>query len=141
MSPKTDLERERMNSIPYASAVGSIMYSMICTRPDVAFALGAVSRYQSNYGEEHWKAVKTILKYLRRTKDIVLICRSDELKIEEFTDSSFQSDVDDSKSVSGYVFKINGCAVSWRSSKQATVADSTMEAEYIAANDAAKEAV
>ena len=61
--------------------------------------------------------------------------------MEAFSDSSFQSDIDDSKSVSGYVFTLNGGAVSWKSSKQDTVADSTMEAEYIAANDAAKEAV
>ena len=141
MSPKTDLEREHMKRIPYASAVGSIMYSMICTRPDVAYALGAVSRYQSCYGEGHWNAVKTILKYLRRTRDIGLIYGGEELKIEGFTDASFQSDLDDCKSVSGFIFTLYGGAVSWRSSKQGTVADSTMEAEYIAANDAAKEAV
>ena len=141
MSPKTDLERDNMKKIMYASAVGSIMYSMICTRPDVAYALGAVSRYQSCYGEGHWNAVKTILKYLRRTRDIGLIYGGEELKIEGFTDASFQSDLDDCKSVSGFIFTLYGGAVSWRSSKQGTVADSTMEAEYIAANDAAKEAV
>ena len=72
MSPKTDLERERMKKIPYASAVVSIMYSMISTRPDVSYALGAVSRYQEDLGESHWMAVKTILRYLRRTQNLVL---------------------------------------------------------------------
>ena len=62
-------ERERMNRIPYASVVGSIMYAMICTRPDVAYSLGVVSRYQSDPGQAHWKVVKTILKYLRNTRD------------------------------------------------------------------------
>ena len=117
------------------------MYAMLCTRPDIAFALSSVSRYQSNPGEQHWTAVKNILKYLRRTNELFLIFGKNDLQIHAFTDSSFQSDIDDSKSVSGFVFTLNGGAVSWRSSKQDTVADSTMEAEYIAANDAAKESV
>ena len=104
------------------------MYSMICTRPDVAYALGAVSRYQSCYGEGHWNAVKTILKYLRRTRDIGLIYGGEELKVEGFTDSSFQSDLDDCKLVSGFIFTLYGGAISWISSKQGTVVDSTMEA-------------
>ena len=140
-APKTPEERDRMSKIPYASAIGSIMYGMICTRPDVAHALSVTSRYQSNPGEEHWKAVKNILKYLRRTKDVFLVYGGSELKLEGFTDSSFQTDQDDSKSVSGYVFTLNGGAVSWKSSKQQTVADSVTEAEYIAASEAAKEAV
>lgn len=61
--PQTSNERERMSRIPYAIAVGAIMYTMTCTRPDVAYALGVVSRYQANPGEEHWKVVKNILKY------------------------------------------------------------------------------
>jgi len=65
----TPQERERMSRVPYASAVGSIMYAMTCTRPDVAYSLGVVSRYQSDPDENHWKVVKTILKYLRNTKD------------------------------------------------------------------------
>ncbi|MFW5439002.1 hypothetical protein, partial [Paenibacillus apiarius] len=62
MSPKTDEERSRMTRVPYASVIGSIMYAMLCTRPDVAYALGVVSRHQSNPGEKHWIAVKNILK-------------------------------------------------------------------------------
>ena len=73
LCPKTQEERERMSKIPYASAIGSIMYAMLCTRPDVSFALSVTSRFQSTYGEEHWAAVKNILKYLRRTKDLFLV--------------------------------------------------------------------
>ena len=62
ISPKTSEEKERMSKIPYASAIGSIMYTMLCTRPDVAHSLSVTSRYQSDLGEEHWKAVKNILK-------------------------------------------------------------------------------
>ena len=66
--PLTTDERSRMNAIPYASAVGSIMYAMICTRPDVSYALSCVSRYQADPGESHWAVVKNILKYLRRKR-------------------------------------------------------------------------
>ena len=72
MSPKTPEERANMDMIPYASAIGSIMYVMLCTRPDIAHALSVTSRYQADLGLEHWKAVKCILKYLRRTKDLLL---------------------------------------------------------------------
>ena len=72
-SPHTDEEKERMKAILHALAIGSIMYAMLCTRPDVAYALGCVSLFQSNPGENHWTAVKCILKYLRNTKDLCLI--------------------------------------------------------------------
>ena len=85
--------------------------------------------------------MKNILKYLRRTKDIFLIYGRSDLKLDGYSDSSFQSDPDDSKSISGYVFTLNSGAVSWKSSKQQTVADSTTEAEYIAASEAAMKAV
>ena len=90
--------RERMSRIPYASTIGSIMYAMICTRPDVSYALSVTSRFQSNYGEEHWAAVKNILKYLRRTKDMFLVYGEGDLQVSGYTDASFQSDKDDCKS-------------------------------------------
>ncbi len=71
--PSTAKEKNRMSRIPYASAIRSIMYAMLCTRPDVSYALSMASRYQSNPGEQHWVAVKNILKYLRRTKDMFLV--------------------------------------------------------------------
>ena len=141
MSPKTDQERQRMRNIPYASAVGSLMYAMLCTRPDIAYAVSIASRYQSNPGEKHWSAVKTIFKYLRRTKDLILSYGGLELKIQGYSDSDFQSDVDDRKSTFGLIFTCNGGAVSWKSSKQSTTVDSTTEAKYIAASEAAKEGV
>ncbi|KAK8557937.1 hypothetical protein V6N12_010160 [Hibiscus sabdariffa] len=101
-----------------------------------------IFRYHANPGEGHWVAVKNILKYLRRTKDVFLVYGGEEqLSIKGYTDASFQTDKDDSRSQSGFVFRLNGGAVSWKSSKQDTVADSTTEAEYIAASEAAKEAV
>ena len=71
--PKTPAEIERMRGISYASTVGSLMYAMLCIRPDICFAVGMVSRYQSDPGEEHWIAVKHIFKYLPRTRDYMLV--------------------------------------------------------------------
>ena len=78
-----------MSRVPYASAVGSIMYVMTCTRPDVAYSLEVVSRYQSDPEENLWKVVKAIFKYLRNTKDQWLIYGESDLKLVGFTDSSF----------------------------------------------------
>ena len=112
MCPKTQEDRDNMSQIPYAYAIGSIMYSMLCTRPDVSYSLSIASRFQANYGEEHWTAVKNILKYLRRTKDMFLIYGDSELKVSGYTDASFQTDKDDYKSQSGFIFLLNGGAVS-----------------------------
>ncbi|MDM1706743.1 hypothetical protein HX130_23185, partial [Enterobacter hormaechei] len=87
MCPNTSEEIERMSKIPYASAIGSLMYAMLCTRPDIAHAVSVTSRYQSNPGEEHWTFVKYILKYLRRTKDIFLVFKNGELSVQGYTDS------------------------------------------------------
>jgi hypothetical protein len=131
-----------MRVIPYASAIGSIMYTILCTHPDVSYALSATSRYQSNYGEAHWTIVKNILKYLKRTKETFLVFGGEEeLVVKGYNDASFETDADDSKSQSDFVFYLNGWAVCWKSSKQDNVADSTTEVEYIAASEAAKEAI
>ncbi|KAL0434236.1 UNVERIFIED_CONTAM: Retrovirus-related Pol polyprotein from transposon TNT 1-94 [Sesamum latifolium] len=140
-SPKTDEKLKRMSNIPYASAVGSIQFVVQCTWPDVAYALSVTSIYQACVEVAHWGPVKSILKYLKRTKDMFLIYGGGELILEGYSDASFQSDDDDVKSQSGFVFKLNGGAVAWKSSKQDTTVNSTTEAEYIAASEAANEAV
>jgi hypothetical protein len=102
-------EQERMRVIPYALAIESIMYAMLCMRLDVSYALSAKSRYQSNYSDTHWTIVKNILKYLRRTKEVFLVCGGEEEHVVKgYNDASFQTDVDDSKSQSGFVFCLNG---------------------------------
>ncbi|KAL0374051.1 UNVERIFIED_CONTAM: Secreted RxLR effector protein [Sesamum radiatum] len=140
-SPKTDEELKRTMNIPYTSVVGSIQYVVQCIRPDVDYALSVTSRYQACAGKEHWDTVKSILKHLKRANDMFLIYGGGELILEGYTDASFQSDDDDAKSQSGFVFKLNGGVVAWKSSKQDTKADSTTEAEYIAALEAANEAI
>jgi len=90
--PTTTDEWDRMSKVPYASAIGSIMYAMISTRPDVSYALSVTSRYQSDPGESHWTAVKNILKYLRRTKNVFLVYGGEEeLVVTGYTDASFQT--------------------------------------------------
>ncbi|KAL2231740.1 UNVERIFIED_CONTAM: Retrovirus-related Pol polyprotein from transposon TNT 1-94 [Sesamum indicum] len=115
-----------MRVTPYASAIGSLMYAMICTRPDIAHAVGVVSRFMSNPGVMHWEAVKWILRYLRGTKDRALV---------------FGSDYDKRRSTTGYVFTYGGTAVSWVSKLQKVVTLSTTEAEYVAVTEAAKELI
>eukprot|EP00253_Pinus_taeda_P004050 PITA_04050 len=72
MCPKTQEDVDYMSKVPYASAVGSLMYAMVCTRPDIAHAVGVVSRYMNNPGKEHWMAVKWILRYLKGTTNQAL---------------------------------------------------------------------
>jgi hypothetical protein len=89
-----------MSSIPYASAIGSIMYVMLSTRPDVALALSLTSRHQRNPGMSHWTVVKNILKFLRRTKDMVLVYGGSnvELGVKGYISTNYKSDSDDEKS-------------------------------------------
>ena len=97
-SPTTTEERERMKVVPYASAIGSIMYAMLCTRPDVCLAISLAGRYQSDPGVDHWTAVKNILKYLKRTKDMFLIYGGeDKLVVKGYVDASFNTNPDDSE--------------------------------------------
>ena len=130
-----------MRRVPYASAVGSLMYAMVCTRPDIAFAVGTVSRYMSNPGKEHWAAVKWILRYLKGTSSVCLRYGVGKPLLEGFTDSDMSGDVDSSRSTSGYVMTYSGGAVSWQSRLQKAVALSTTEAKYMAAVEAGKELI
>ncbi|KAL0339235.1 UNVERIFIED_CONTAM: Retrovirus-related Pol polyprotein from transposon TNT 1-94 [Sesamum angustifolium] len=114
-----------MLDIPYASAVNSIQYTAQCTRPGIAYALSVTSRYQACAREVHWTIVKSILKCLRRTKDVFLVNGDGELILEGFSDASFQPDDDDAKSQSGFIFKLNGGVVAWKSSKQEIIVYST----------------
>nr|GEW33934.1 hypothetical protein [Tanacetum cinerariifolium] len=96
----TPAELKRMQNVPYASAVGSIMYDVRCTRPDVAFAQNVTSRFQQNPGDLHWTTIKNILKYLRNTKDMFLVYEGDlkrELKVSCYTDAGYLTDADDLK--------------------------------------------
>lgn len=128
-----------MHHVPYASAVGSLMYAMVCTRPDIAHAVSTVSRFMSNPGRPHWEAVKWILRYLRGSTNLKLCFGDNEAKLIAFSDSDMAGDVDRRKSTSGYLVTYAGGAVSWQSRLQKCVALNTTEAEFIAVTEASKE--
>lgn len=131
----TDSEREK-----YQGMTGSLMFSMVETRLDIAFATSVASRFAKNPSHLHTEAVKTILKYLKGTKDRGIVYGQGTLTIEGYSDSDWAGDKDSRKSTSGYIFMLNGGPVSWCSKRQPTVALSSTEAEYIALTLAAKEA-
>ena len=88
--PQDENERVEMEKVPYGSAVGSLMYAQVCTRPDIAFVVNALGRYLSNPGLNHWKAVTKVMRYLQGTKDYMLIYkRSDQLEVIGYSDSDF----------------------------------------------------
>ena len=130
--PKSEKEKREMARVPYASAVGSLMYAMLCTRPDICFAVGMVSRYQSNPGPVHWQAVKRIFRYLRGTSDLILCYQGGDSRLRGYSDADWASDRDEHKSTTGYAFLLSGAAISWCSKKQSCIALSTMEFEYVA---------
>ena len=131
-----------MKDVPYRSAIGSLMYAMVCTRPDICYAVGLVARFQSNPGLDHWQAVKRIMRYLKGTSHYALCYHGDgSSKIYGFSDADLAGDPDGSRSTSGFAFKLANGLISWRSKKQSCVATSTMEAVFVALSDAAKEAV
>ena len=105
--PKNQYEIDQMKAVPYASAVESLQYAQVCTHPDLVFVTRVLGRFQSNPGIEHWKMVKKALRYVQGTKGLMLTYRrSDSLEIEGYSDSDFAGDIDDRKSMSGYVFTL-----------------------------------
>ncbi|RVW18006.1 Retrovirus-related Pol polyprotein from transposon TNT 1-94 [Vitis vinifera] len=140
-SPKTEEERDHMSKVPYASAIGSLMYAMVCTRPDIAHAVGVVSRFMSRPGKQHWEAVKWILRYLKGSLDTCLCFTGASLKLQGYVDADFVGDIDSRKSTTGFVFTLGGTAISWTSNLQKIVTLSTTEAEYVAATEAGKEMI
>jgi len=117
------------------------MYAMLCTRPDICFAIGSVSCYQSNPGLAHWQTVKRIMRYIRGTTDLVLCYQGRDLKLRGYSDVDWGGNPNESKSTSGYVFTLGGAVISWCSKKQDYIALSTMEIEYVACNLATQEAM
>ncbi|GJX03559.1 retrotransposon protein, putative, ty1-copia subclass [Tanacetum coccineum] len=142
--PVRDCDVERMSKVPYANAVGSLMYLMVCTRPDIAYAVSVVSRYLANPGKNHWEAVKWILKYLRGTANVGLVHEPNHGKhvdVTSFANSDYAKDPDKGRSITGYAFLVQGCVVSWKATLQHMVALSTTEAEYMALTKAVNEAI
>ena len=141
--PKSDSEIEYMSKVPYASAVGCLMYAMVCTRPDLAQAVSQVCKFMSKPGKHHWEAVKWIFRYLKGTTGhgIMFSSEKGDPSVVGYVDSDYAGDMDDRRSTTGYVFTLAGGPICWKSSVQSIVAMSTTEAEYMAVAEAAKEAL
>ena len=135
-SPSNEVEKTNISKVPYASAVGSLMYAMVCTRPDIAHVVGTVSRFLSNPSRKHWNAVKWILRYLYGTIDMKLYFGGDKPTLMGYSDSDMVGDIDSRKSTSDYLIKFVGGVVTWQSRLQRCVALSTTEAEFIAITEA-----
>jgi hypothetical protein len=139
-SPSTTTQIAQMRDIPYHEAVGSLMYAMIATRPDICFAVQTVSRFSTNPGQTHWDAVKKIFRYLKGTRDLWLTYGVENSELTGFTDAD-GSMAEDRRAVTGYAFLINGGAISWSAKRQEIVSLSTTESEYVAITHASKEAL
>ncbi|CAL1380604.1 unnamed protein product [Linum trigynum] len=132
-APHSEAEKEYMSRVPYASAVGSLMYAMVCTRPDLAHVVSVVSRFMIQHGKKHWQAVKRIFQYLKGTPDVGIGFGSDaECLVSGYSDSYYAGDVDMRRSMTGYVFTLGSSIVSWKATLQSTVTFSTTEAECMA---------
>ncbi|RVW83710.1 Retrovirus-related Pol polyprotein from transposon TNT 1-94 [Vitis vinifera] len=97
-----------MRKVPYTSAMGSLMYAMVCTRLDIAHVVGVVSKFLFYPGKEHWGAVKWILRYMRGTSKTCLCFGTDKHVLEGCTDVDMARDVDSKKSTSGYLITFQG---------------------------------
>ena len=131
---------ESVAQLEYSRIIGSLMYLMSCTRPDLAYAVSRLSRYTSNPSSDHWKGMTRLLRYLRYTRNYGLHYGQNPAVVEGFSDANWISDTKNSRSTSGYVFTLGGAAISWKSSKQTLIARSTMESEFIALDKAGEEA-
>ena len=133
---------ESVNQQQFQSIIGCLMYLSVSTRPDITYSISTLAKFTSNPNQQHWTALKRVLRYLKGTVNYGLMYSSKTSKeCVGYSDADWAGDLDDRKSTSGYLFQISGGAVTWRSKKQSCVALSTAEAEYMALSSAAQEAV
>ncbi|KAJ9522346.1 hypothetical protein QJQ45_008189 [Haematococcus lacustris] len=136
------LLRQHGHTLRYRELVGGLLWLSTCTRPDIAFAVGQLTRYMQAPTREHEQAAQGVLRYLRGTAGQGLVFRgSCSGELVGFCDSDYASCKQSRRSTTGYVFILSGATVSVRSKLQTTVATSTTEAEYQAAADATREAL
>ncbi|KAJ6833977.1 uncharacterized protein M6B38_337145 [Iris pallida] len=132
--------RKSVRQLEYASVIGSLMYATTATRPDKAFAVRMLSRFTSNPGIKHWKAVKRVMRYLKKTQTYVLYYNGDPSVVEGFSDASWFSEVESERSTGGYIFTMGGAAISWKSKKQTMLSRSSMKSEFFVLDTAAEKA-
>ncbi|KAM1248654.1 hypothetical protein ACFX2I_031418 [Malus domestica] len=145
LSLKNNEEKLLMKNILYFNLVGGLMYTMVCSRPDIAHVVGLVSHYIHNPGKEHWQAAKWILRYQHETRDVGLCFQQSDSNFENFVvgyvDFDYAGDLDKRRSTTSYLFTMAKGPVSWRFALQSTVALSITEAEYMVIAEIVKEAI
>ena len=139
LNPRT--EHEDIADVPYRQIIGCLMYVMLCTRPDISYSIGVLSKFLEQPTKMHWTSAKRILRYLKGTKDYKLCYRrNDSTSMFACCDADWASSFD-RKSTTGFAIFVNGNFVSWSSKKQSTVALSSTEAEIIAATETVREII
>jgi hypothetical protein len=145
--PKVKLQKnvngnDESKSFPYQQAVGSLMYAMLCTRPDLAYPISVLSQHMANPSMEHWMAVKRIFRYLQGSLQMKLQFGATSSKeVLGYYDADWGGDLEDRRSTIGFVFMMGGGAISWSSKQQPTITLSTTKAEYMVNTQATKEAI
>jgi len=130
-----------MVEVPYVSAIGSLIYAMVCTRLDIGHVVRVVNRFMSNPSKAHWEAIKWILRYLRGTPEKCLYFNKGELKVQGYVDANFGGEVDHRRSTICYIFTVGTTVVSWMSQIQKIFSLSTIEVEYVVVTKASKELI
>ncbi len=133
--------QEEMQGIPYKAAVGSLMYAMVGTRPDLAFPVSMVSQFMSRAGPSHWMAVKRIMRYLKGTLDLKLCLGGKDVSLRAYCNADWGGYANERHSTTGYVFFVGVGAVSSNCKRQPTIALSTTKAQYMATSQCTKEAI
>ena len=139
-SPFMPTKFDQMKDVPYSEAIGRALWPVMISRPDALCAVGILAQFVQNPGLAHWKALKRVMGYLYTTRDLWLTFGGVDAELEGFSDADWASQ-SHRHSISGYAFRMGKGAVTWSSKKQAIVALSSTEAEYIAQTHAAKELI
>jgi hypothetical protein len=104
MCPKTEDEKKAVEKLPYQSLVGSLMYLAVSTRPESAHAVNMLSQFNTNFGEQHWRAAKRVLRYLKNTENLGLMFNKSGQELVGYADADWGASIDDRRSYTGYVF-------------------------------------
>ena len=138
--PESVFDIARMKRVPYREAIGALMYTTMGTQPDIAFAVSTLAQCSENPGWTYWEVVKRVFRYLLGTRHLSLVYSGGKDRLEGFVDADSSSQ-EHQWVITGYVFLVDGGAVSWASKKQELVTLSMAKSEYVAATHAAKEAI
>ena len=125
-------------------AIGCLTYASIITRPDISVAVNTLSKFMTKPSMQHWLGIKRILRYIRGTTNYGLYfshLNASDNELIGYSDADCGGDTEDRRSTSAFMFQIGNSLVSWCSCKQATVAKSTTEAEYVALSCASQETI